>query len=102
MPHDQPTYAGLPGINVFGMICVPYNSPSSFFGKWQSRPVIHTSYRSKNTTIEAATNDNENVSSVENWLTTKIFEREKKFSVFWLDLVQKKKEKFNLLGRWWD
>ena len=55
LPHDQPTYAGLPGINVFGMLCVPYNAPMQTSGKW--RPVIHTSYRSKNTTIEAASDN---------------------------------------------
>ncbi|KAL7046173.1 hypothetical protein ACKWTF_002501 [Chironomus riparius] len=54
LPHDQPTYAGLPGINVFGMLCVPFNTPAQA-SKWH--PVIHTSYRSKNTTIEAI-NDN--------------------------------------------
>ena len=62
LPHDQPTYAGLPGINVFGMLCVPYNAPMQTSGKW--RPVIHTSYRSKNTTIEAVT-ETPNDSSME-------------------------------------
>lgn len=61
LPHDQPTYAGLPGINVYGMLCVPYNTPTA--AKW--RPVIHTSYRSKNTTIEAVSDSPATESSVE-------------------------------------
>lgn len=61
LPHDQPTYAGLPGINVYGMLCVPYNAPSA--AKW--RPVIHTSYRSKNTTIQASSDSPASESSVE-------------------------------------
>lgn len=60
LPHDQPTYAGLPGINVYGMLCVPYNAPSA--AKW--RPVIHTSYRSKNTTIEATSDTPASATSV--------------------------------------
>lgn len=60
LPHDQPTYAGLPGINVYGMLCVPYNTPT--VAKW--RPVIHTSYRSKNTTIEAVSDSSSTESSV--------------------------------------
>jgi len=58
LPHDQPTYAGLPGINVYGMLCVPPSTPAN--NKWNrigSRPAIHTSYRTKNTTIEAVTDE---------------------------------------------
>lgn len=73
LPHDQPTYAALPGINVYGMLCVPNTLQTPAFGKWHTRPVIHTSYRSKNTTIEAATNENVSSgdSSIENWLIAK-------------------------------
>lgn len=45
LAHDQPTYAGLPGINVYGMLCVPPESyapkplktPSSqsIYNKWR-------------------------------------------------------------------
>lgn len=58
LPHDQPTYAGLPGINVYGMLCVPPSSPAN--NKWNrigQRPAIHTSYRTKNTTIEAVVDE---------------------------------------------
>jgi hypothetical protein len=59
LAHDQPTYAGLPGINVYGMLCVPpenkSSKPSNAFTKWNdnSRPVITSSYRSKNSTVLA-------------------------------------------------
>lgn len=56
LPHDQPTYAGLPGINVYGMLCVPQNTSPNTISQWKisQRPAIHTSYRTKNTTIEAS------------------------------------------------
>ncbi|CRK95791.1 CLUMA_CG009247, isoform A [Clunio marinus] len=63
LPHDQPTYAGLPGINVYGMLCVPPNSPTKFNWKISQRPAIHTTYRTKNTTIEAAAPDTPQTSS---------------------------------------
>uniref|UniRef100_A0A336MIY0 CSON015515 protein n=2 Tax=Culicoides sonorensis TaxID=179676 RepID=A0A336MIY0_CULSO len=58
LAHDQPTYAGLPGINVYGMLCVPpqqqQSTTQSFVSKWKENtrfPV--SSYRSKNSTITA-------------------------------------------------
>ncbi|CAO1363221.1 unnamed protein product [Diamesa serratosioi] len=58
LPHDQPTYAGLPGINVYGMLCVPSSTTASQMNKWkQQRPSITSSYRTRNTTIEAATSN---------------------------------------------
>jgi hypothetical protein len=56
LPHDQPTYAGLPGINVYGMLCVPQTTSANTFSQWKisQRPAIHTSYRTRNTTIEAS------------------------------------------------
>ncbi|EAT47894.1 AAEL001026-PA [Aedes aegypti] len=55
LAHDQPTYAGLPGINVYGMLCVPPESyapkplktPSSqsIYNKWKVRPAPVSSYR---------------------------------------------------------
>ena len=66
LPHDQPTYAGLPGINVYGMLCVPQSSKDTI-GQWKisQRPAILSSYRTKNITIDAllesstkATNEN--------------------------------------------
>ncbi|XP_035777992.1 serine-rich adhesin for platelets-like [Anopheles albimanus] len=57
LAHDQPTYAGLPGINVYGMLCVPpetssyyaskpAKTPSNSYNKWKipSRQPIN-SYR---------------------------------------------------------
>ncbi|CAO1333139.1 unnamed protein product [Diamesa hyperborea] len=64
LPHDQPTYAGLPGINVYGMLCVPSSTTASQMNKWkQQRPAITSSYRTKNTTIEA-TNSIDNTESL--------------------------------------
>ncbi|XP_055637899.1 uncharacterized protein LOC129776339 [Toxorhynchites rutilus septentrionalis] len=69
LAHDQPTYAGLPGINVYGMLCVPPESyapkpvkspsPSSGYNKWKVRPPApsyrDTEYRSfPNVTTVAA------------------------------------------------
>ncbi|XP_062534103.1 uncharacterized protein LOC134203241 [Armigeres subalbatus] len=70
LAHDQPTYAGLPGINVYGMLCVPPESyapkplktPSSqsIYNKWKVRPAPVSSYRDteyrsfQNETIAAA------------------------------------------------
>jgi hypothetical protein len=71
LPHDQPTYAGLPGINVFGMLCVPPNSSAN--NQWNrinQRPAIHTSYRTKNTTIEAVTDDKSEMKSLPPTSTT--------------------------------
>ncbi|XP_058817659.1 uncharacterized protein LOC131680967 [Topomyia yanbarensis] len=57
LAHDQPTYAGLPGINVYGMLCVPPEpiaapkplktpSSSSIYNKWKVRPALpSSSYR---------------------------------------------------------
>jgi hypothetical protein len=59
LAHDQPTYAGLPGINVHGMLCVPNtfqdSSSSQLNNRWNlnRRPPISSEYRAKNTTIEA-------------------------------------------------
>jgi len=56
LAHDQPTYAGLPGINVYGMLCVPPQTPTNqgFLTKWKDTAEYPlTSYRSKNSTIIA-------------------------------------------------
>ncbi|XP_065088644.1 serine-rich adhesin for platelets [Ochlerotatus camptorhynchus] len=65
LAHDQPTYAGLPGINVYGMLCVPpetyapkpLKTPSSqsIYNKWKVRPSPVSSYRSfQNATMTTA------------------------------------------------
>lgn len=53
LAHDQPTYAGLPGINVYGMLCVPEDALKTNKWKLGKKPIITTSYRSKNVTIDA-------------------------------------------------
>lgn len=62
MAHDQPTYAGLPGINVYGMLCVPPkpSAGQSFVSKWTDNPRFPVSYRSKNSTIQAEGSDDDN------------------------------------------
>ncbi|EGK96663.1 AGAP013545-PA, partial [Anopheles gambiae str. PEST] len=70
LAHDQPTYAGLPGINVYGMLCVPPETSSyyaskpaktpasSTYNKWKvpSRQPV-SSYRANSAAITAATED---------------------------------------------
>ncbi|ETN58485.1 doublesex cognate 73A [Anopheles darlingi] len=38
LAHDQPTYAGLPGINVYGMLCVPPETSSYYASKPAKTP----------------------------------------------------------------
>ncbi|XP_055544593.1 uncharacterized protein LOC129729794 [Wyeomyia smithii] len=63
LAHDQPTYAGLPGINVYGMLCVPpagtQSSAPNYNNRWKVRPSSPApSYRSfKN--ASAVTKSNE-------------------------------------------
>lgn len=66
LAHDQPTYAGLPGINVYGMLCVPPQSSAgqSFVSKWKDNPRFPVSYRSKNSTIQAEGSDDENTNDI--------------------------------------
>lgn len=69
LAHDQPTYAGLPGINVYGMLCVPpqQSTTQSFVSKWKENtrfPV--SSYRSKNSTITAEERVDTDVSDAAN------------------------------------
>uniref|UniRef100_A0A182MVS1 Uncharacterized protein n=1 Tax=Anopheles culicifacies TaxID=139723 RepID=A0A182MVS1_9DIPT len=75
LAHDQPTYAGLPGINVYGMLCVPpetssyyaskpAKTPANVYNKWKipSRQPV-SSYRANSAAINAAVdNDAESVS----------------------------------------
>ncbi|XP_052888471.1 uncharacterized protein LOC128296971 [Anopheles moucheti] len=75
LAHDQPTYAGLPGINVYGMLCVPpetssyyaskpAKTPANVYNKWKipSRQPV-SSYRANSAAINAAVdNETESVS----------------------------------------
>ncbi|XP_050069408.1 uncharacterized protein LOC126557609 [Anopheles maculipalpis] len=67
LAHDQPTYAGLPGINVYGMLCVPpetssyyaskpAKTPTNVYNKWKipSRQPV-SSYRANSAAIAADT-----------------------------------------------
>ncbi|XP_052865894.1 uncharacterized protein LOC128272177 [Anopheles cruzii] len=73
LAHDQPTYAGLPGINVYGMLCVPpetssyyaskpAKTPANVYNKWKlpSRQPV-SSYRGSaaGATVEAETEETE-------------------------------------------
>lgn len=62
LPHDQPTYAGLPGINVYGMLCVPQSSKYTVDKlKISQRPMIQSTYRTRNMTIDSTP-------IIENWM----------------------------------
>lgn len=66
LAHDQPTYAGLPGINVYGMLCVPPESyapkpalkpahpQQHIYNKWKVRPSTVSSYRSLQNVTQGA------------------------------------------------